>query len=102
RHAQIEDLRVGAVLFLQDVYLLRGDNFSHRVFRIAQVADPSCSERAGIHTGAGHPLCQAVIAEVALLGHLVYRMEEADTVGAPHDTVAAADAPFPVHEYDTV
>src|SRR6185369_5293755 len=34
--------------------------------------------------------------------HPVYQVEEADTVRAPHDTVAAADAPLPVHEHDPV
>jgi hypothetical protein len=37
-----------------------------------------------------------VIAEITLLGHMVYRMEEPHSIRTGHDAIATPDAPFPV------
>ena len=55
-----------------------------------------------MHTRRLHALGYAVIAEVALVGDLVFRVEKAHAVRAGHDAVAAADAPFAVHQHHPV
>ena len=52
--------------------------------------------------GALQAFRNAVIAEIAFFSRMVYGMEEPHAVRAPHDAVAAADAPVPVHEHDAV
>ncbi len=54
------------------------------------------------HAGGLQALRDPVIAEIALLRRVVYGMEEPHAVGTAHDAVAAADAPCPVHEHDSV
>jgi len=99
---QIEDLWFGAVLFLQDRDPFGHDDPGDRVSGVLEVADAPCPKWAGIDTGGLHPFADPVVTEVALLRHMVDRMKEADAVRAPHDTVAATDAPGAVDEHHSI
>ncbi len=100
--ADVKDLGFGAVFFLQHPDPLSHDDLRDRVIGVLDIADQARTEGACVHAGGLHSLRDPVIAEVALLGCVIYRVEEPNTVGTAHDTVAAADTPRPVHQHHAV
>src|SRR5210317_998923 len=100
--ANIKDMRLRTVLIFEHRHSLGRNYFCYRIIRISQVREPARTERAAFDACRHHSLGNTVVTEVALVSDLVVRMEEADTVRACHDAVAATDAPFPVDQNDAV
>jgi hypothetical protein len=93
---------LGAVFVLENRHALGRNDLGNRIVRIPQVRDPAGIEGTGLDAGGVHALRNPVVTEVAFFRDLVDRVEEAHAVGAGHDAVATADAPFPVDQDDTV
>ena len=70
--------------------------------RVLDIPDLPRSEGTGLNTGGLQPLGDPVIAEVAFVCGVIYRMEEPDAVRTAHDTVTAPDAPGPVDHDNAV
>src|SRR5210317_1584243 len=98
----VEHMRLRAVLVFQDRHSLGRNDLRYRVIRVFEVGQPPGAERAALHTGRLQALADPVITEISLLGRPGFGIEEAHTVGAGHDAVAATDAPFPVDQHDAV
>src|SRR5450756_274346 len=98
----VEDIGFGAIFWPQDADAVGSDHFCNVIVRVFHIADLSRAERACLHAGRLQPLGYAVIAERAFLCGVIHGMEEPGAVRARHDAVAAADAPCPVDENNTV
>ena len=95
-------MRLRPILILKDGHSFGRNDLGYRIIRVPQVRQPASTERAAIHAGRLHAFRNPVVAEIAFIGDFVFRVEEPDAIGASHDAVAAADAPFPVNENDAV
>src|SRR5665647_3557789 len=98
----IKDLGLGSKFAFQGADPLGGYCLCHRIVRVFYIADPPRAEWACLHAGWTQPLGYAVIAEIAFFCRVIFRMEEPGAVRAGHNAVAAADAPCPVNENNTV
>jgi len=100
--AEIEDVRLRAVLIFKDRYSFGGNYLGDRIVGIAQIGNPAGTERAILDTCRLSAVADPVIAEVAFVSYAVLRVEEPDTVRASHDAIATADAPFSVDQYNAI
>ena len=73
-----------------------------RIVGVFQVADLAGVEGAGLGAGRIIAFDDAVVAEGALVGNVFNRVEEADSVRAAHNAVAAADAPGSIDQDNAI
>jgi hypothetical protein len=99
---EIENMRLRPILILKDGHSFGRNDLGYRIIGVPQVCQPASTKRAAIYAGRLHAFGNPVVAEIAFVSDLVFRMEEPDAIRASHDAIAAADAPFPVNENDTV
>jgi len=95
---EIEDVRLCPVLVFEHSHSLSRNDFGYRVIGVFEVRQPSSAECATLNAGRLQAFGNPVVAEIAFVGDLVFRVEEPHAVGASHDAVAAADAPFPIYK----
>jgi hypothetical protein len=95
---EVKDMRLRTVLVFKYSHSLSHNDFGYRVIGVFKVRQPSSAERATLNAGWLQTFGNPVIAEIAFVGDLVLRVEEPHAVGASHDAVATANAPFPIYE----
>jgi len=91
-------MRLRPVLVFEHSHSLSRNNFGYRVIGVFKVRQPASAERTTLYTGRLQTFGNPVVAEIAFVGDLVLRVEKPHAVGASHDAVAAANAPFPIYE----
>jgi hypothetical protein len=95
---EVKDVRLRPVLVFEHSHSLSRNDFGYRVIGVFEVRQPSSAERATLNAGWLQTFGNPVVAEIAFVGDLVHRVEEPHAVGASHDAVATANAPFPIYE----
>src|SRR5512140_3351167 len=98
----VVQLRTGRHLGLQDLDLVRLEEFVDRVRRVLQVPELPTPGRAGLAARGRQALRDPVVAERALVDRLGPRVDVPAPVRTGLDAVAAADAVLLVGEDDPV
>src|SRR5208283_4739580 len=74
------DLRFSSVFALQYRHPLRRYYPGNRIVGVFDVSDHSCSEGACLHTCSFQAFCYPVIAKIAFLSRMVFRVEKPHSV----------------------
>src|SRR5579864_7065011 len=80
--AVVIELGLRGQVRLEHLYLVAPQEFVNRIFRILQVGQLARARGAVFAAGRGQSLGDAVIAERALLRHVLFRMQKATSIRA--------------------
>src|SRR5512146_29160 len=98
----VESLRAGGHLRLKHLHAMSLQEFMDWIIRILQVNKLTCARRAVFAAGGRQALRNPVVAERALVGHLLLRMNVTATIRASLHAICATQAVLLIDQHHSV